>query len=115
MPSLRDAMRSVAQNTSKLLSPDLQNKVVVALKDMEKKYEETQEKLRAALFDKVSLENEVLYLKNKLEEAKKEVKSIKEKATKAATPATKKAKPKAKTKPKAKAPAKKKTSTKKKK
>jgi predicted nuclease with TOPRIM domain len=114
MPSLREAMKSVAQNTSRLLSPDLQKKVNAALIDMEKKYEEAQARLRAALYDKVSLENEVLYLKSKLDEAKQEVKSLKDRATKAVAPPTKKAQPKAKPKPKT--PAKKtKTSTKKKK
>ena len=114
MPSLRDAMRSVAENTSKLLSPDLQDKVVRALKDMERKYEETQTQLRKALFDKVSLENEVLYLKNKLDEASGEIRNLREKAAKVVAPAVKKEKPKAKAKPKK--PAKKtKTSTKKKK
>ena len=120
MPSLREAMKSVAQNTSRLLSPDLQKKVNAALIDMEKKYEEAQARLRAALYDKVSLENEVLYLKNKLAETKKEVSSLKESAAKAIAAASKKEKPKAAPKPKAKAkpktPAKKtKTSTKKKK
>lgn len=114
MPSLRDAMRSVAENTSKLLSPDLQDKVVRALKDMERKYEEAQTQLRKALFDKVSLENEVLYLKNKLDEASGEIRNLREKAAKVVAPAAKKEKPKAKAKPKK--PAKKtKTSTKKKK
>jgi hypothetical protein len=118
MPSLREAMKSVAQNTSRLLSPDLQKKVNAALIDMEKKYEEAQARLRTALYDKVSLENEVLYLKNKLAETKKEVSSLKENAIKAVVATSKKEKPKAEPKAKAKpkTPAKKtKTSTKKKK
>ena len=55
MPSLREAMKSVAQNTSRLLSPDLQKKVNAALIDMEKKYEEAQARLRAALQDHAKL------------------------------------------------------------
>lgn len=114
MPSLREAMRNIAENTSKILSPDLQGKVVTALREMEAKYEETQKHLRKALFDKVSLENEVLYLKNKLDEAKEDVRSLRERAAKVVAPAPKKEAPKAKAKPKA--PSKKtKTSTKKKK
>tara|TARA_Y100001938_G_scaffold147223_1_gene227959 strand:- start:1369 stop:1725 length:357 start_codon:yes stop_codon:yes gene_type:complete len=118
MPSLREAMSSIAKSTSKILSPDLQSRVVRALSDLEVKYENSQGKLREALHDKVSLENEVLYLKNKLEDAKKEVQALREKAAKAIAPTTKKAKPKAKApakaKPKAKVPAKKKTTKKKK-
>ncbi len=96
MPSLREAMKNVAENTSRLLSPDLQVKVTKALNELEKKYDATQQKLKEALYDKVSLENEVLYLKNKLAEAKKELEemssTIKQKASsQAKKPATKKA------------------------
>ena len=114
MPSLREAMRSVAENTSKLLSPDLQNKVMKALNELEVKYDSSQKKLREALYEKVSLENEVLYLKNKLEEAKREINSLSEKASKVASSAAKKENPTAVAKPK-KTAKKTKTSTKKKK
>jgi hypothetical protein len=98
MSSLRDAMKTVAQNTSKILSPDLRDRVVKALSEMEGKYVEAQEKLRKALFDKVSLENEVLYLKNKLAEAATTVESLQERATKAVVAPPKREKPKAKPK-----------------
>jgi hypothetical protein len=96
MPSLREAMRSVAENTSKILSPDAQGKVVKALKEVEAKYEDAQGRLRKALFDKVSLENEVLYLRSKLEEVQSEVVSLGERAAQAVAPAIEKVKPKAK-------------------
>ena len=118
MASLRDAMRTVAQNTSRLLAPEIREKLSNTMRDVEKKYEDMENKLRTALYDNVGLENEVNYLKGKLSEAKekidesrREAAELRERLLEAATKATAK---KAEKKPsKKKATSKKKTTKKK--
>ena len=80
MASLRDAMRTVAKNTSRILSPDVQDRISKTIEEVESKYQDMEAKLRSALYDNVGLENEVLYLKGKLAEAKDKIEQGKQEA-----------------------------------
>ena len=80
MASLREAMRVVAKNTSRILSPDVKERLARSMDELDKKYQDMEAKLRNALYDNVGLENEVLYLKTKLDEAKGKIEEGKKEA-----------------------------------